>query len=70
MKGHLFRGEERVTVALRDYDELIDLEIISISRPADMLIAKALWPFIGKKQNKFFLYQMEFLKGIGKEMQR
>ena len=67
MKGHLLKGEERVTVALRDnYNQSVDVEIISISRPANTQLAKGLWPFIGQKQNKFFELQMDFLKEVGR----
>ena len=64
MKGHLFRGEERVTVALRDYDQSVDIEVVSISRPAPTMFARGIWPLIGKKQNTFFEQQMDFLKGV------
>ena len=72
MKGHLFRGEERVTVCLRDDNNeqqlavpVVDVEIISISKPAPTIFAKCLWLFIGKKQNKFFELQMDHFKSIG-----
>ena len=68
MKGHLLKGEERVTVALRDnHDQDVDVEIVSISRPANTPIGKGLWPFIGRKQTNFFELQMDFLKAIGRK---
>lgn len=59
MKGHLLRGEERVTVALRDRSEAVDVEIVSISRSGDSIKAKSMWPFIGKMQNNFFQSQIQ-----------
>jgi hypothetical protein len=64
MKGHLLRGEERVTVALRDHDQSVDVEVLSVSRPASTMFSRALWPLVGKKQNSFFEMQMGFLRGI------
>jgi hypothetical protein len=62
MKGHLLRGEERVTVALRDGTEEVDVEIVSISKPGPSFKAKGIWPFIGKMQTAFFERQLEFLE--------
>jgi uncharacterized protein (UPF0548 family) len=64
MKGHLLRGEERVTVALRDMNENVDVEIISISKSGESLRAKTIWPFIGKMQNKFFQEQMKEFQNV------
>lgn len=64
MKGHLLRGEERVTVALRDRNQAVDVEIISISKAGESIKAKGLWPFIGKMQNKFFESQMKSLEKV------
>jgi hypothetical protein len=65
MKGHLFRGEERVTVALRDGTQAVDVEIVSISKAGPSLKAKGIWPFIGKMQSTFFEQQMDFLEQNG-----
>jgi hypothetical protein len=67
MKGHLLRGEERVTVALRDYDQSVDVEVLSISRPGRTVLSRGLWPFIGRMQNIFFELQMDFLKGVARQ---
>lgn len=67
MKGHLLRGEERVTVALRDGTDDVEVEILSVSRAGRSAKARAIWPFIGKMQKKFFESQVEFLYSIGSE---
>jgi uncharacterized protein (UPF0548 family) len=67
MKGHLLRGEERVTVALRDGNEDVEVEIVSVSRAAPSLCGRLVWPFIGKMQSTFFESQMEHLRRIGGE---
>lgn len=65
MKGHLLRGEERVTVALRDGTEDVEVEILSISRPGPSAMARVVWPFIGKMQHNFFLSQLNSLSSVG-----
>ena len=65
MKGHLLRGEERVTVALRDGSQAVDVEIVSISKAGPSLKAKTIWPFCGKMQNAFFESQLEHLHQVG-----
>jgi uncharacterized protein (UPF0548 family) len=62
MKGHLLSGEERVTVALRDGTQAVEVEIVSVSKPGPSLPSKLLWPFIGKMQQTFFERQMESLE--------
>lgn len=64
MKGHLLRGEERVTVALRDGTEDVEVEIVSVSRAGQSAQARAIWPFIGKMQSTFFESQMDSLQKI------
>ena len=64
MKGHLLRGEERVTVALRDGTEDVEVEIVSVSRAGPTRKARVIWPFIGKMQSAFFESQMDFLKSV------
>lgn len=65
MKGHLLRGEERVTVALRDGTEDVEVEILSISRAGPSAMARAIWPWIGKMQDNFFKSQMNSLSSVG-----
>ncbi len=65
LKGHFLRGEERVTVALRDGSEDVEVEILSISRTGPGIVGKTLWPFIGKMQSKFFQQQLHHLSQSG-----
>lgn len=65
LKGHFLCGEERVTVALRDGSQDVEVEILSISRAAPGLFGKSLWPFIGKMQNNFFQHQLDHLSQSG-----
>jgi len=65
LKGHFLRGEERVTVALRDGSQDVEVEILSISRAGPSLFGKTLWPFIGTMQSKFFQQQLEHLSESG-----
>jgi uncharacterized protein (UPF0548 family) len=65
LKGHFIRGEERVTVAFRDGSQDVDVEILSISRAGPGLVGKALWPFIGKMQSKFFKQHLDHLSRSG-----
>ena len=65
LKGHFLRGEERVTVALRDGSQDVEVEILSISRPGPGIVGKTLWPFIGKMQSKFFQQQLHHLSQSG-----
>ena len=67
MKGHLLRGEERVTVTLRDGTEDVEVEIVSVSQAGQSMKGKAVWPFIGKMQSTFFESQMDFLQRIGRQ---
>lgn len=70
LKGHLLRGEERVTVALRDGSQYVDVEILSISRAGSGFAGKILWPFIGNMQNAFFNQQLEHLAAYGFDNKR
>jgi uncharacterized protein (UPF0548 family) len=67
LKGHFIRGEERVTVALRDGSQDVEVEILSISRAGPSLFGKMLWPFLGTMQNRFFQRQLEHLSESGFE---
>ncbi|CAB9499756.1 expressed unknown protein [Seminavis robusta] len=64
LRGHLLRGEERVTVAFRDDTGFVDVEILSYSKPAGSLKAKCAWPLIGKMQQQFFQHQMDHLEQV------
>ncbi len=65
LKGHFLRGEERVTVALRDGSQDVEVEILSISRAGPGIVGKTLWPFIGKMQSNFFQQQLHHLSQSG-----
>jgi uncharacterized protein (UPF0548 family) len=67
MKGHLLRGEERVTVALRDRSEAVDVEIISISKAGSSIKSKGIWPFIGNMQQSFFNSEMDALQEVAEK---
>jgi uncharacterized protein (UPF0548 family) len=62
-KGHLLRGEERVTVALRDNGH-VDVEIISFSKPAASVKGRLVWPVIGGMQQTFFEQEMSSLERV------
>ena len=66
LKGHFLSGEERVTVALRDGSQDVEVEILSISRAGPGLFGKTLWPFIGKMQSNFFQQQLDHLSQCGR----
>jgi hypothetical protein len=61
MKGHWLSGEERVTVALRDGSQDVDVEILSISRAGPSLWGRTVWPFVGKEQSTFFQEHLQHL---------
>lgn len=65
LKGHFLRGEERVTVALRDGSQDVEVEILSISRAGPGIFGKTLWPFVGKMQANFFKQQLNHLSQSG-----
>jgi uncharacterized protein (UPF0548 family) len=60
LQGHWLRGEERVTVALRTSGR-VDVEILSVSRPAKSVMGFVVWPFIRTMQTAFFQHQLQFL---------
>jgi len=62
-EGHLLRGEERVTVALRDCGN-VDVEIISFSKPAASVKGRVIWPVIGGMQKSFFIEQLNSLQRV------
>lgn len=65
LKGHWLQGEERVTVALRDGSDDVDVEILSISRAGPSLWGKTMWPFVGSMQTKFFEQHLDYLARTG-----
>lgn len=62
--GHLLCGEERVLVCYRDDDGGVDVEILSVSRAADSVPGRLVWPFIGRMQRRFFQGQLDSLHGV------
>lgn len=65
-QGHWLSGEERVTVAIRETKDHfrpppVEVEILSISRPAPSLMGRLAWPLIGRMQEKFFVEQLRAL---------
>jgi uncharacterized protein (UPF0548 family) len=62
--GHWLRGEERVTVLHRD-DGVVQVEILSVSKPSSTLTGRFVWPAIGNMQRTFFQQQMEALERAG-----
>jgi uncharacterized protein (UPF0548 family) len=68
VKGHLLRGEERVTVALRDSGH-VDVEILSFSKPAASAKGRLVWPVIGGMQNTFFEQQMISLERVAQSQE-
>ena len=62
--GHLLCGEERVLVCHRDHDGTVDVEILSVSRAANSVPGRLVWPFIGRMQRSFFQEQLDALQGV------
>lgn len=62
---HWLRGEERVTVALRD-NGAVDVQILSLSKPAKSMTGRFVWPLVGKMQRTFFQEQMKALERSAK----
>ena len=63
MKGHWLKGEERVTVTLRDGTQAVEVELISISRPAHWK-TKLTWNMIEKMQQDFFQRQLSHFQDV------
>jgi uncharacterized protein (UPF0548 family) len=57
LRGHWLQGEERVSVVMRN-NNLVDVEILSISRPKTIM-GKLAWPFIQGLQRDFFVKQLQ-----------
>lgn len=66
-RGHWLKGEERVTVVLRDNGQ-VDLEVLSISQPATAM-GRLAWPMIGGMQRSFFQEQLKALQQVANERQ-
>jgi uncharacterized protein (UPF0548 family) len=62
LKGHWLSGEERVSVALRDGSQDVDVEILSVSHAGPSLWGKVVWPFVGKMQSTFFQQHLKHLE--------
>jgi len=69
VKGHWLRGEERVTVAMRDSSGYVDVEILSLSKPAPGMIGRFVWPLIGGMQRTFFANQMQSLERVAQQQE-
>ena len=63
MKGHWLKGEERVTVILRDGTQAVEVELISISRPAHWK-TKLTWNMIENMQQDFFQRQLSHFQDV------
>jgi uncharacterized protein (UPF0548 family) len=64
LQGHWLSGEERVSVALRDGTQYVDVEILSVSRSGPSLWGRAVWPFVGKMQSNFFQEHLKHLQDV------
>ena len=63
-KRHWLCGEERVTVCYRDSNHVVDVEILSYSKPSDSITGRLVWPLIGGMQRAFFQQQMKSLERV------
>jgi len=66
LRGHLIKGEERVSVCHRDSDGAVEVEVLSISLPGRGILGQMVFPFIGSMQKKFFQEQVDTLERIAK----
>jgi uncharacterized protein (UPF0548 family) len=64
--GHWLCGEERVTIAMRDLDEEVSVELVSVSKPA-VLWTKLAWPLVHRMQENFFQAQLNWLQSVATE---
>lgn len=60
-QSHLLQGEERVTVAFRERTGVVQVEVVSCSRPNGWK-GRLVWPFLTQTQDRFFQQQMESLR--------
>lgn len=61
--GHWLAGEERVTVALRDEDGHVQVQLVSYSKPNKLLTALT-WPLVRRMQERFFESQLQWLQEV------
>ena len=62
-RGHWIRGEERVSVCFRNNGD-VEVEIVSVSKPARSVMGVLVWPFLGNMQRRFFLDQMQHFQRV------
>ena len=66
-RGHWLRGEERVTVVLRDGGR-VDVELLSYSKPGKSVMGRLVWRLgVGRMQQSFFEEQMSALEQVARE---
>ncbi|KAI2505730.1 protein of unknown function (DUF1990) [Fragilaria crotonensis] len=63
--GHWLAGEERLTVALRDEDGQVQVQLVSYSKPKSILTALT-WPLVQRMQERFFESQLQWLQNVAK----
>jgi hypothetical protein len=56
-------GEERLTVALRDEDGQVQVQLVSYSKPKSILTAMT-WPLVQRMQQRFFESQLQWLQNV------
>ena len=61
--GHWLAGEERLTVALRDEDGKVQVQLVSYSKPKSLLTALT-WPLVHRMQERFFQSQLQYLQDV------
>ena len=66
--GHWLVGEERLTVALRDCDGQVHVQLLSYSKP-NRLWTKMAWPMVHKMQQQFFNSQMQYLQEVASQQE-
>ena len=62
-KGHWLAGEERLTVALRDADGQVQVQLLSYSKP-NTIWTKLTWPLVQRMQTQFFESQLQCLHDV------
>ena len=62
-KGHWLAGEERLTVALRDYDGQVQVQLLSYSKP-NTIWTQLTWPLVKRMQTQFFESQLQCLHDV------
>jgi uncharacterized protein (UPF0548 family) len=64
LQGHWLRGEERVTVVLRDNGH-VEAQIVSYSKPHHLLLK--LLPYYGRLQRDFLGSQLQHLQQVASD---